>query len=139
VASKYWRIIHVLGSTDADLKLAAMTTAQLKAWLKRPEGERGMFTPIKVQTEVALRTSSAAVCLVFVLLGIPVALRFRRSDRLGAFLAAFLLALFLYFPSVKVAKALSLSGALSPHLAVWMGHVLMLVAGLLFSRKLAHR
>jgi len=111
-----------------DLDLASMTTAQLEAWLERPEDQRGSFKPISVRTEVAMRGSAAAGCLLFALLGLPVALRLRRSDRVGAFLVAFLLALFLYFPSVRVSKALALGEVLPPEIAVWGGHVLILGA-----------
>ena len=132
VGLKFYR---KLGKEFVDLDMGSMTTAQLTAWLQRPEGERGMFKTKAVRTEVALRAASAAGCFVFVLLGIPVALRFRRSDRVGAFLVAFLLALFLYYPSVRVGKALALSGTLVPEVAVFCGHVLLLVAALIFALR----
>jgi lipopolysaccharide export system permease protein len=76
---------------------------------------------------------------VFVLLGYPVALRFRRSDRVGAFLVAFLLALVLYYPSVKVSDGLAMSGAVAPEVAAWLGHGLLLVASFLIWRRLHAR
>jgi lipopolysaccharide export system permease protein len=122
-----------------DLNIFSLTTAQLFAWLQREPGQRGRLKELSVKTEVAMRSSSAAACLVFVLLGFPVALRFRRSDRVGAFLVAFILALILYYPSVKVSQAVSMSGSVSPSLAVWFGHGLLLIASFLIWRRLNAR
>ncbi len=119
-----------------ELNLQSMTTAQLYAWLQRPPEERGLYKTLDVKTEVAMRTSASVACFVFVLLGYPVALRFRRSDRVGAFLVAFLLALFLYYPSVKVSGALAASGAVAPEISAWLGHVLLLAASGLIWRRL---
>lgn len=132
-------ISHSLNREFGDLSIDSMTTAQLLAYLKRPDGQRGDFRQLTVETEVAMRTSSAAACFMFVLLGYPVALRFRRSDRVGAFLVAFLLALVLYYPSVKVSDALAMGGALSADIAAWMGSALLLIASLLIWRRLDAR
>jgi len=133
------KIEQSLGREHVDLKLESMTTAQLLAWLARDEGQRGMFKLLSVETEVAMRASSSAACLVFVLLGIPVALRFRRSDRVGAFLVAFLLALFLYYPSVKVSQAVARGGILDPQIAAWSGHGLLLLASAIIALRLGRR
>jgi lipopolysaccharide export LptBFGC system permease protein LptF len=132
-------IMRSLHREFGDLSIDSMTTAQLLAWMERKPGKRGRFKEKAVQAEVAMRTSAAAACLMFVLLGYPVALRFRRSDRVGAFLVAFLLALFLYYPSVKVSSALATSGAVPPNVAAWLGHTLLLLASILIWRRLETR
>jgi lipopolysaccharide export system permease protein len=119
-----------------DLGIDSWTTPQLLAMLERPENARVRFDEEKVSSNVHRRQASAASCLLFVFLGIPVALRFRRSDRVGAFLVAFLLALFVYFPVVRVGKALAGSETLSPVVAAWMGHVLLLAVSLILSRRI---
>ncbi|GJM21798.1 MAG: LPS export ABC transporter permease LptG [Planctomycetota bacterium] len=129
------RFTRTLLKEDAKLSLRAFTTAQLLAWLQRPPDMRGRHDELQVRTEVAMRGAAPAVCVVFVLLGIPVALRFKRSDRVGAFLVAFLLALFFYFPSVKVSKALAENGTLAPVIAAWSGHGLLVMISALFARR----
>lgn len=130
------RFTRALIKEDAKLSLRALATPQLLRWLDRPPDQRGgSFDELQVRTEVAMRGAAPAVCAVFVLLGLPVALRFKRSDRVGAFLVAFLLALFFYFPSVKVSKALAENGTLAPVMAAWSGHALLVVIAALFARR----
>ncbi len=128
-------IVRALPREFGDLNVESLTTTQLLAWLERPPGKRGIYKRRNVEAEVAMRTSSATACFLFVLLGYPVALRFRRSDRVGAFLVAFLLALFLYYPSVKVSSALASSGTVPPAAAAWIGHALLLAASLVLARR----
>ncbi|MEC7583113.1 MAG: LptF/LptG family permease [Planctomycetota bacterium] len=118
-----------------DLGIDSWTTPQLLAWLERAADQRSRFHEERVTSNIHRRRASAASCLLFVFLGIPVALRFRRSDRVGAFLVAFLLALFVYFPVVRVGKALAGSETLPPAVAAWMGHVLLLMISLILSRR----
>ncbi|HYN64307.1 MAG TPA: LptF/LptG family permease, partial [Candidatus Limnocylindrales bacterium] len=80
--------------------------------------------------ESHMRLSDSAAALIFVLLGLPVSLLWRRYDRTGAFLVAFLLALFLYYPSQQISFALARMDALSPLVAAWSGNVLLLVLSL---------
>ncbi|MCB9897617.1 MAG: LptF/LptG family permease [Planctomycetes bacterium] len=129
-------------SVAADLPMRTFTTAQLIGWEKRNERDgrrRGQYRPLVIATEIAMRLSGSASCLLFVLLGFPVALRFRRSDRVGAFLVAFLLALFVYFPTVKVARTLASSKALPPEIAAWTGQAALLLLGLALSWRIFRR
>lgn len=134
-----WRIERPLSRSLAFLNLRATTTPQLLAWLARPPTLRGPFEETEVRAEVHLRLAGAAICVVFVLLGFPVALRFRRTDRVGAFLVAFVLALFLYYPALKVAKILAEEGHADPGLASWSGHLLLLLVAAGFSWRMLRR
>ncbi|GEM_PF-1779111 len=128
---------RALGADLVDLNLDSWTTPQLQAWMLRDQqGEqKSIENAESVESNVHRRRAAAASCLLFVFLGLPVALRFRRSDRVGAFLAAFVLALFVYYPIVRVGKALASSGTLSPFVAAWIGPVLLMLISMLFSRK----
>lgn len=126
---------RALGADLVDLNLDSWTTPQLQAWLLRQGSQQSIENPESVESNVHRRRAAAASCLLFVFLGLPVALRFRRSDRVGAFLAAFVLALFVYYPIVRVGKALASSGTLSPFVAAWIGPVLLMLISMLFSRK----
>jgi lipopolysaccharide export system permease protein len=88
---------------------------------------------------VDLRLASAAACLLFVILGLPVALMFRKHDRTAAFLVAFLLALFLYYPSREVSIALTRREAISPMVASWSGNVFLLAIGLVLCWRVFRR
>jgi lipopolysaccharide export system permease protein len=104
-----------------------LTTPQLLAARQRDPDRLVGYSADDVSLEVHMRLASAASALVFVLLGLPTALLFRRNDRTGAFLIAFLMALFLYFPSTKVSAMLGESGALSPMAAAWSGNLALTV------------
>lgn len=139
VRSKKFSFIRPLTRLETDFKIPSMTTPQLVAWLDRDEERRGIFKVPDVMTAVNMRLSSAVTCVVFVLLGLPVAVRFKRNDRVGAFLVAFVLALVLYYPSVRVSKALSEEGVLDPSIAAWAGHAVLLLAAGALSWRLYRR
>jgi lipopolysaccharide export system permease protein len=116
------------------VKREELTTPQLMAVQHRDPDMLMTYRRSDAALEVHMRLAAAASALVFVLLGLPTALLFRRNDRTGAFLIAFLMALFLYYPSTKVSAMLGESGAMSPLAASWSGNAaLVLIAlGLLF-------
>ena len=64
---------------------------------------------------------------------------FRSGDRTGAFLAAFLIALFLYFPSLKLSLYLAERNVLSPAVASWSGSAVLLLLGLVLCRRVMLR
>ncbi|MHC4844530.1 MAG: LptF/LptG family permease [Planctomycetota bacterium] len=107
-----------------------LTTPQLMAWLDRHPTRRTGFTETFARLDVHMRMSGAVSCLLFVILGIPVALMFKRHDRTGAFLVAFLLTLFVYFPAKRISFELARGDLLSPFVASWTGSLFMLALGL---------
>ena len=112
-----------------------LTTPQLLAWSLRGRDPSPSWSAREGLIEAHMRLSDAAAALVFVLLGVPVALLWRRHDRTGAFLVAFLLALFIYYPSQQISFALARFDALSPAMAAWSGNVLLLaISGALMWR-----
>jgi len=115
-----------------------LTTPQLLAEVRHGGPFTG-FTLQDAQLEIAMRLSSAAACLLFVLLGMPIALIFRSGDRTGAFLASFLIALFLYYPSLKLSLYLAGRNVLSPAVASWSGSSVLLLVGLLLCRRVMLR
>jgi lipopolysaccharide export system permease protein len=116
-----------------------MTTPQLMAWLDRHPSRRTGFSETFARLDLHERMSDALSCLLFVILGIPVALMFKRHDRTGAFLVAFLLTLFIYFPAKRISFELARGGALTPLMASWTGLLFMLVLGLGLSWRVARR
>jgi lipopolysaccharide export LptBFGC system permease protein LptF len=112
------------------VKRTELTTPQLLAVAQRDPDHLMTYTQADAALEAHMRLASAASTLVFVLLGLPTALLFRRNDRTGAFLISFLMALFLYYPSTKISAMLGETGALSPMAAAWSGNVALLVIAL---------
>ncbi len=123
----------------ADLKIEHLTTPQLKAWLDRSEERRFSFREPSVVGAVHLRLATAITCLLFALIGMPVALMNKRHDKVHAFLIAFLLALFIYYPSLKVSQALFEVDGISPVVASWSGTGVMAVIGLGLCAKVVRR
>lgn len=124
---------------DYELHTDHLSTAQLIAWTQRPVRSRMDFNQRKVDTEVSMRLSLAVACTLFVLLGIPVSMLFRSHDRVAGYLVAFLLALFVYYPSQQISLALAASDALPVELAAWGGNAFLLVVGLGLSWKAVRR
>lgn len=123
----------------ADLKIEHMTTSQLRAWLGRPEERRFSYREPAVLGEVHLRLATAVTCILFTLLGMPVALTSKRHDKVHSFLVAFLLALFVYYPSLKVSKALFEVDGVSPVIASWSGTTIMGVIGVFLCLRVMRR
>jgi len=131
-------ITRPLSRELVELDSRHLSTTQLLASLRRG-GPLAGFTPREAELAVHMRLASAAACLLFVILGLPVALLFRRGDRTGAFLIAFLIVLFVYFPAREVSQYLSDRELLSPLAASWSGSALLLAGGLLLCRRVLLR
>lgn len=132
-------LVRHLGGGDVEVPFKAMTTPQLMAWSERDRGRRQRFGWTNVQMQIAGRAASSAACLLFVLLGLPVALAVRRADRVGAFGVAFVLSLFVYYPLVQVGRTLADSGTLSPALGAWTGNLVMAALSAVLWVRLARR
>jgi len=131
-------ITRALPGDRSALDIEALTTPQLLAELRYGAPLVG-FSPREVALAVGMRLSSAVACLLFVLVGMPIALLYRRGDRTGAFLVAFLVALFVYFPSQQVSLFLANREVLSPLLASWAGSLLLLAIGVALCRRVLLR
>jgi lipopolysaccharide export system permease protein len=131
-------VTRSLGKGTRELDTRHLTTPQLLAALRRGVPNVG-FNPAQAELEVHMRVAAAAACALFALLGMPLALLFRRGDRTGAFLIAFLVALFVYFPSREVSVYLADKRLLSPPVAAFSGSALLLVLGLLLCRRVLLR
>jgi len=125
-------ISRPLPGETIEMRRRDWTTTQLLAWLGRGERARLPYHPHLIEGEVHQRLAASAAPLLFVLLGLPVALLFRRSDRVEAFLVAFLLTLFVYYPTHKLSEAMLEEAGMGPIAAAWIGSVvLVLVAAVL--------
>lgn len=83
------------------------------------------------QVEIEKKFALAAACLVFVLLGAPMALRFPRGG-VGLVIGASLSVFGLYYVGLIAGETLADKLILSPFVAMWMANVLFTIAGFVF-------
>lgn len=97
-----------------------MTASELRAQIRDYSrmGVRGI--PLeKLQYDLYSKYSIPVACLICALIGIPLNIRFAR---LGGFIGLFLalVAVFVYYNGMLVARSLSYSGSISPLLGAWL-------------------
>ncbi len=88
------------------------------------------FDVVEVEGRIHQRFARAATPLVFLLLGVPLALVFRSGNRLIAFLLASMIGLFVFYPTERLATVLMSKQLVSPLLACWSGNLLLAAIGI---------
>jgi len=88
----------------------------------------------KLNTEPWRRWANGFSCLFFVLIGAPVAIKFRYSEFLASFFMCFLPILLVYYPLMAVSVKQAKDGAIPPQ-AVWLGNIVLAIAGLWLVRR----
>ena len=83
------------------------------------------------QVEIEKKFALAAACVVFVLLGAPLALRFPRGG-VGLVIGASLAVFGLYYVGLIAGETLADKLILSPFVAMWLANILFTIVGLLF-------
>lgn len=117
-----------LRSEVREKKLKHHTLAELVAAESRQF--KGASKQRKVRTEFHERVAGAFACILFVLLGMPLAIIFRQGNRMVAFLIAFLIAIVVYYPTFILGEVLADETDMSPVLAIWSGSIGLLTLGL---------
>jgi len=88
----------------------------------------------RLRTEPWRRWASGFSCLAFVMLGAPLAIRFRNSDYISTFGMCFVPILIGYYPLLMYGIDQSKSGNLPPY-SVWLANLVCGGIGLLFIRR----
>jgi lipopolysaccharide export system permease protein len=83
------------------------------------------------QVEIEKKFALAAACVVFVLLGAPLALRFPRGG-VGLVIGASLAVFGLYYVGLIAGETLANNLVLSPFLAMWLANINFTIVGLVF-------
>lgn len=94
--------------------------------------------PAPLETEIHRRLATAGSGLVFVLLGMPLAIRTRRAERSIGFAMSLVLIL-IYYLLLLGGQSLALQGMLPPVPALWLPNVLALIVGLVLLARLVRR
>ncbi|MEW6747184.1 MAG: LptF/LptG family permease [Planctomycetota bacterium] len=127
------RVTHEikLGRSGREQKPKHRAGAELYALVNRLKHESaGPYTLAGIETELYKRLVTAAACLVFVVLGLPIAVIFKSANRMVSFLLAFSIALFFYYPTLMIGESLAEQGYVDPGIAMWSGSVFLTALGL---------
>jgi lipopolysaccharide export system permease protein len=89
----------------------------------------------RYDVEIQKKFSLAAACLIFVLVGAPVALRFPRGG-VGLVIGVSLFIFAVYYVGLIGGEALSDRGIISPFWAMWATNVIMTVIGLVMTFRM---
>lgn len=96
----------------------------------RSQSEESMLQRNRYAVEIEKKFSLAATCIIFVLIGAPIALRFPRGG-VGLVLGVSFFIFALYYVGLIGGEALANKGLLSPFWAMWSTNVIFLVLGLI--------
>jgi lipopolysaccharide export system permease protein len=88
----------------------------------------------RLRTEPYRRWANGFSCLCFVLIGVPVATWLRFSEFIASFFICFLPILVVYYPLLAVSVDQAKDGNFPPY-AVWLGNVVLAVAGVVLIRR----
>lgn len=109
------------------LKAPEVTVGQINVIRSRITD--ALSTMSRYQVEIQKKFALAAACVVFVLFGAPIALRFPRGG-VGLVIGVSLVAFALYYVCLIAGETLADKLILNPILAMWMANVIFTAAGL---------
>lgn len=88
----------------------------------------------RFSTEPYRRWSNGFSCFCFAMVGIPVAIIFRKGEFLASFFICFLPILLVYYPLFMGSLIMAKNGTIPPQ-AVWVGNVTLVLAGVWLLRR----
>ncbi len=86
-----------------------------------------------------MRPALCLGCLIFTLIGCPVAIWFQRRDYLSNFVTCFLPIVVINYPLLMFAIHLGKSGRLDPDYGMWIGNAILGLMGLFFLWRISRR
>lgn len=93
----------------------------------------------ELRVEKAMRPALCLGCLIFTLIGCPVAIWFQRRDYLSNFVTCFLPIVVINYPLLMFAIHLGKSGRLDPDYGMWIGNAILGLMGLFFLWRISRR
>lgn len=122
-----------LENKTIDKKAKDMTIKELKQEMAKFDPSGIDITPLT--TELHKKIAMAFSCLIFILLGPPLAIITRQRGRAINFGLAFLI-VGMYYLMLMGAEALSLQAKLAPALSMWLPNIILGLIGLILTLKL---
>ena len=113
---------------NGDVTLGAI--GSLRDRITETERTRNMFG-----VEIHKKFSLAVACIVFILIGAPVALRFPRGG-VGLVISVSLSVFALYYVGLIAGQSLAENGTLSPFWSMWMANILFTIVGLVLLARM---
>lgn len=113
--------------------IAGLTAPEWKSRNARLENARHRLH--RLQTVPWRRWANGFSCLFFVMVGAPLAIRMRNRDLWSSFAVCFLPILIVYYPLLAFGVDRAKSGDLPPY-SVWLGNVILALAGLWILRRI---
>lgn len=107
---------------NGDMTMGAI--GSLRDRITETERTRDMFG-----VEIHKKFSLAVACIVFILIGAPIALRFPRGG-VGLVISVSLSVFALYYVGLIAGQSLAENGTLSPFWSMWMANILFTIVGL---------
>ncbi len=114
-------------------RLKEMSLKEIKEEMKQLE-EKGLSTN-RHRAEFQRKFSFSLASFIFALIGIPLAIRFKRGDRSSGIGLTLTLAT-IYYLLFSIGKTLANEGTLNPILAMWLPNIIIGVLGLYFFFKI---
>jgi lipopolysaccharide export system permease protein len=105
--------------------------------IQQAELERARIRRDRYALEIHKKFSLAAVCVVFALIGAPIALRFPRGG-VGLVIGISFTIFALFYVGLTAGESLSDNGIVSPFWAMWAGNIVFLAAGLILYARMGH-
>jgi lipopolysaccharide export system permease protein len=138
-AAQAERIKQLEQALAADVGLALVTgdlhTLGEQTWKPRRKALAEARTRLyKLQTEPYRRWASGFSCLCFVLVGVPLAILWRRADVMSTFAVCFIPILLVYYPLLAFGLDRAKAGALPPY-TVWAANLLLVAIGVALLRR----
>ncbi|MEM6329585.1 MAG: LptF/LptG family permease [Planctomycetota bacterium] len=118
----------------------AMLTGELEqlapaAWEPQQQQVRGVESTLnRLHLEPYRRWATGFSCLAFVLVGVPVAVIFRKGEFLASFFMCFAPILIVYYPLLIVSVKEAKQGDVHPA-CIWVGNLVLAVAGAYLMRR----
>jgi len=120
-----------LSDSSTPLQLQHRTGAELIDLVRRIKRQgHGWFHEAEVVAHLHERLALSMACVVFVLLGVPVAMIFRASNRTVAFSLAFAIVIVFYYPMTLIGRSLATREVVDPAIAMWSGNALLSILGI---------
>ncbi|NUQ91552.1 MAG: YjgP/YjgQ family permease [Gemmatimonadaceae bacterium] len=118
------------GFANAQGDVALGAIGSLRDRLTESERTRDMFG-----VEIHKKFSLAVACIVFILIGAPIALRFPRGG-VGLVISVSLGVFALYYVGLIAGQSLAENGTLSPFLSMWLANIVFTIIGLILLARM---
>ncbi|RJP79236.1 MAG: LPS export ABC transporter permease LptG [Candidatus Zixiibacteriota bacterium] len=126
-----------LGFRPSDLMKEQINPETMGYWTLREYVDRLQITggdPLRWRVDLAFKTAMPFTCAIVVLLGVPIAARYRRSGIVFS-IGIGLMVSFIFFAFQQIGRVMGYNGTLPPHLAAWIGNGVFILFGLLLYAK----